>query len=228
MDNQIRVFFTSTEGLSNELQQRIFNTLPTLQKNKVVETRSKKRQKEFIVGRALLIQALLSEKKIQTLPPILEKEFEAPTVYGLEGCYVSISHSKDLVCCVLHTGPVGIDVEYKKNIENIENMIDKSDFFMNYEELVKLQAMPEGNQRLNYFYETWCAKEAIFKSFDRATQKQTSLKNIQLSILLRGLKYSLFNREINNYHLSLVCQGMYSSVQLTSVDLESYLLNFET
>ncbi|MGJ8648580.1 MAG: 4'-phosphopantetheinyl transferase family protein [Marinomonas colpomeniae] len=225
MNNQIRIFFTSTEDLSNELQQRIFNTLPTLQKNKVAKTRSQKRQKEFIVGRALLIQALLGEKKIQNLPPILEKEFEAPTVYGLEDCYVSISHCKDLVCCVLHTGPVGIDVEYKKNIEN---MIDKSDFFMHHEELVKLQAMPESSQRLNYFYETWCAKEAIFKSFDRATQKQTSLKTIQLSILLRERQYSLFNREINNYHVSLVCQGMYSSVQLTSVDLESYLLNFET
>jgi len=223
--NQIRVFFTNTENLSDKLQQRIFNTLPTLQKNKVLETRSQKRQKEFIVGRALLIHALFSEKKIQDLPPILEKEFEAPTVYGLEDCYVSITHSKNLVCCVLHARPIGIDVEYKKNIEN---MIDKSDFFMNHKELFKLQAIPEGNQRLSYFYETWCAKEAIFKSFDHAAQKQTSLKNIQLSRLLKEREYSLFNGEINNYHLSLVCQGMYGSVLLTSVDLESYLLNVET
>ncbi|MEO9275984.1 4'-phosphopantetheinyl transferase superfamily protein [Marinomonas sp. 5E14-1] len=222
MHNEIRIFFTNTKNVSTEVQQRIFNSLPIAQKNKAIAIGNQKRQKEFIVGRALLVQALYSERRQQNLPLILEKDFSAPIVHGLDDFYVSISHSKDLICCVLHTSPIGVDIEYKKNVKNI---MDKSDFFMSHEELIKLHEMACESQKESYFYEVWCAKEAFFKSFDHITQTNTSLKSIQLSQLLQSNEYILFDKEINNYHLSMVYQDILHSVSLISVDLECYLPN---
>jgi phosphopantetheine--protein transferase-like protein len=119
------------------------------------------------------------------------------------------------VCCVLHKFPIGIDIEYKKNRKDL---IHKSDFFMSHEELETLKAMVEV-ERKHYFYEVWCAKEALFKALDSETQKQTSLKSIQLSRCSEGDGWSVFQRDMNNHHLSLVYRGGECQIQLIAVEL---------
>jgi len=126
MQSEIRVFIANTETLSDERQQRLFDMLPVTQKLKANQLKSQKKKREFIVGRTLLIQALHGKKNLQNLPSILEKPSAAPTVSGLDHCYVSISHSGYLVCCVLHEYPIGIDIEYKKNRKNL---LEKKRFF---------------------------------------------------------------------------------------------------
>jgi 4'-phosphopantetheinyl transferase len=215
MLRDIQIFFANTETLSNEQQQLLFDSLPVTQKNKASGLKSKKKKREFVVGRTLLIQALQSEKNLQNLPLILEEAFAAPRVDSLDNYYVSISHSGFLVCCVLHKFPIGIDIEYKKNRKDL---IHKSDFFMSHEELETLKAMVEV-ERKHYFYEVWCAKEALFKALDSETQKQTSLKSIQLSRCSEGDGWSVFQRDMNNHHLSLVYRGGECQIQLIAVEL---------
>ncbi len=65
MQRDIRVFFVNTETLSNEQQQHLFDRLPDTQKNKALGLKSKKKKREFLVGRTLLIHALQSEKNLQ-------------------------------------------------------------------------------------------------------------------------------------------------------------------
>ncbi|MDE8601691.1 4'-phosphopantetheinyl transferase superfamily protein [Marinomonas sp. RSW2] len=218
MQRDIRVFFANTETLSNEQQQHLFDRLPDTQKNKVLGLKSKKKKREFVVGRTLLIHALQSEKNLQSLPLILEEPFAAPKVDSLDNCYVSISHSGCLVCCVLHTDPVGIDIEHKKNRKDL---IHKSDFFMHHDELETLKTIVRDDRKTHYFYEVWCTKEAFFKALDSDRQKQTSLKSIQLSLCFKGGEWSVFQSDMDNHHLSLVYRGEERQVQLMAVDLSN-------
>jgi len=213
----IQIFFANTETLSNEQQQHLFDRLPVTQKNKASGLKSKKTKREFVVGRTLLIQALQNDKNLQNLPLILEEPFAAPKIDSLKNYSVSISHSGCLVCCVLHSFPIGIDIEYKKNRKDL---IHKSDFFMNHEELETLKAMVEV-ERKHYFYEVWCTKEAFFKAMDKDTQKQTSLKSIQLSRCFKEGEWSVFQSGMGNHHLSLVYRGGEHQVQLIPVDLSN-------
>ena len=221
MQSKIRIFVANTETWSDDQQQRLFDMLPVAQKNKALGLKSKKKKREFVVGRTLLIQALQNESNLQSLPLILEEPFAAPKVDSLDNCYVSISHSGCLVCCVLHKFPIGIDIEYKKNRKDL---IDKSDFFMNHEEIAALKATAEV-ERKHYFYEVWCTKEAFFKALDSDTQKQTSLKSIQLSRCFKEGGWSAFQSEMDKHHLSLVYRGGEHPVQLINVDLTHCLMH---
>lgn len=226
MLGEIQVFFTDTGSLLDERLQNLFEGLPTAQKNKALKIKNKKKRREFIVGRILLIQAFFSsenssKKQWQRLPPILEQTSKAPVIYGVDNCYVSISHSGDLVCCVLHEYSIGIDIEYKKSRKNL---VAKSDFFMTHQEMTKLKEIEQDDQQLDYFYEIWCVKEALFKALDDVTQKQTSLKSIQISRCLKE-QWSLCQKDIDDYHLSLVYQGGVRLVQFTLVDLEQSLID---
>lgn len=215
MMHEIKVFFANTETLSNEQQQHLFDRLPVTQKNKASGLKSEKKKREFVVGRTLLIQALQNERNLQNLPLILEEPFAAPKIDSLKNYSVSISHSGCLVCCVLHQSPIGIDIEYKKNRKDL---IQKSDFFMSHEERETLKAMVEV-ERKHYFYEVWCTKEAFFKAMDNDTQKQTTLKSIQLSRCIKKVGWSVFQRDVDNHHLSLVYRGGECQVRLITVDL---------
>jgi phosphopantetheine--protein transferase-like protein len=216
MQTAIRVFFTDIKALSNERLQRLYNELPSKQKNKAFLIKNAKKRREFIVGRTLLVHALSNEKTAVNLLSILESPSSAPTVFGGNDCYISISHSAYMVCCVLHSYPIGIDIEYAKNRKNL---IEKSDFFMTHQEMEKLKKIERDDHKLSFFYEVWCAKEAFFKAFDKATQTQTSMKSIKIPRILEG-NWSLFQKKVDNYYLSLAYRGGDRSVELIRVDLE--------
>lgn len=216
MLSDIHVFFANTEMLSDELQERLLDVLPAAQKNKALNFKSKKKKKDFIVGRTLLIHALLKRYPFLTLPPILEQPDKAPSINGFNGIYLSISHSNHIVCCVLHEYSIGIDIEYKKSRQNI---VEKSGFFMNCEELEKLKKLTKEESQKKYFYQVWCAKEAVFKALDFSEQEKTTLMSIYLPDFFRKMNWSLFQQEIDNYHLSLVYGGGERQVELIPVDL---------
>ena len=216
MQSDIHVFFANTEMLSDELQQRLLDVLPAAQKAKASELKSKKKKKDFIVGRTLLIHALLKNYPLSTLSFILEQPDKAPSISGFNDIYLSISHSNDIVCCVLHKYSIGIDIEYKKSRQNI---VEKRGFFMSREELEELKKLVQEDSQKEYFYQVWCAKEAAFKALDFSEQKKTTLMSIHFPDFFIKGKWSLFQQEIDNYHLSLAYGGGERQVRLISVDL---------
>ncbi|MGO2236852.1 MAG: 4'-phosphopantetheinyl transferase family protein [Marinomonas sp.] len=216
MQSDIHVFFANVEMLSDDSLEYFLDALPADQKAKALELKSKKKKRDFIIGRMLLIHALLKKYSFRTIPSILEQPDKAPFVRSFKDIYLSISHSNYIVCCVLHECPIGIDIEYKKSRQNLA---EKSSFFMSHEELEELTMIIEETRQKEYFYQVWCTKEAVFKALDFSEQKSTTLMSIHLSDFFSGGGWSLFQKEIDNYHLSLVYGGGERQVQLIPVDL---------
>lgn len=220
MKSVISVFFTNTVFLSDEIQQYLLDMLPIVQKSKAFLIKNKKKRKDFIIGRTLLIYALQKKYSFSKFPTILEQPDDAPSIEGADDIYLSISHSVDMICCVVYGKPIGIDIEYK---QDRQNLIDKSIFFMSFEELEALKKIPAEEGQKEHFYQVWCAKEAIFKALDRFTQSKTTLLSIKLSRFFSRGDWSLFQKEIDNYQLSLVYDGEEQQIQLISVDLNRSL-----
>ncbi|MBJ7538707.1 4'-phosphopantetheinyl transferase family protein [Marinomonas transparens] len=221
MQQVIELFLTDSEKISDDLLNRLLSRLPDAQKAKALKFETHKRRREFIVGRTLLLQALVTYNAFSALPDILEKPSSAPELKGVNDWYLSISHSHQLVCCVLHNSPIGVDIEFKKDITN---PIEKSHFFMTAEEVAELELLVSDEAKKHYFYQVWCTKEAIFKALSPAEQNTTSLHTLPYSGVVDGEKrWSIFDTDIENYHLSLAYMGKVERVQLRQIDLLSLI-----
>lgn len=128
---------------------------------------------------------------------------------NIENYFVSVSHSKDLWCCVFHNEPVGIDFEMKTPV-NYGRISEK--FFTEKE---KFRVKKEG---LSCFLELWMKKEAAGKLLE--IPLFTALRTIDIEkIRYRELKLPTGDKgfiatlnpegsmEIHN--LQKLCRGKY-------------------
>ena len=84
-----------------------------------------------------------------------------------------------------------------------------------------LKALTEKGNETEYFYHVWCTKEAIFKTLDSSVQLETTFQSIHLSDFFEDGEWSLFQKEIDNYHLSLIYSdsGRERNAQFIPVEL---------
>lgn len=74
----------------------------------------------------------------------------------LEGIYISLSHSGNLVCAAASSQPVGVDVEQMKprNLDSLARRCLSVGEFRRYQ---------QAEDSLSFFYQHWTAKEACAK-----------------------------------------------------------------
>jgi 4'-phosphopantetheinyl transferase len=121
------------------------------------------RQRQFLIGRILLRQALAS--LLGTRPEELvlsERTGQAPLFEraGCEGMGYSISHSGPWIACAASTGSaLGLDIEVLDPERDLHALAAQA---FDPEELAWWKGRHGASQRRD-FYELWCAKEARFK-----------------------------------------------------------------
>ncbi len=134
----------------NFLYSLIEKNLSNIEKKTFFEIKNPSRKCEWLAVRCLLQEILLNYS------PIFYSETGKP---NLNDYFISISHSKNIVGVILHKkNIVGIDIQVET--ERILNVAPK---FLSQKEI----SFATENQKISIFTIFWCAKETIFKIFEK-------------------------------------------------------------
>ena len=121
------------------------------------------------------------------LPPII---IDLPS-----NTYVSLSHSKGLICFAISNSPVGIDIE---SADRNRDFLTLSKIFMSDEEVQYLAQNKE--RQADIFYRTWCAKEAYYKATPSTNQADLSFKDISARALIKNeTNWSIIEGKIEQF-----------------------------
>lgn len=214
----ISVYFIKANNFSELQLNRLCANLPDNQRTKAEGFKNPKRYKEFVVGRTLALHAL-NQRFSNSSVRIIEQLSAAPIIEAKERCYVSLSHSNDLVACVLDSSPIGLDIEYKKKRKNHTSA---SSFFMNDKELLQLERLTNEEEQRKFFYTIWCAKEAIYKMLSPEQQQERTLKSLSVHDFSISKECELLHKDLGDFHLCLAHQGQTSQLQLINIDLANF------
>ena len=116
--------------------------------------------------------------------------------------HLSLSHSHGLIGFIIANSPVGIDLETKRQTRNFTALAET---FMDSTEIERLKHSP--GSEADYFYRTWCAKEAYYKAIPPEQQAHTSLNSIIVADLCRDTSpWTLFEETLEQTQLTIVLQ----------------------
>lgn len=200
----IRFWYTVAEpDASDNLQQLL--QLPHAQQQYYTSLRHPHRRQEYLSSR-LLICTALSNLFDQPLHywKIEERSNSAPLIHNLPiPGYISLTHSKGLICFALSADRIGIDAEYKKSSKDFTAA---AELFMSASEQA---SMPDSlTERQHYFYRLWCAKEAFYKALPTTEQAQTTLISLPYADLKSTAgQWYLHEAELDHYHIAVISRS---------------------
>lgn len=150
------VTFSGLHTLTAEQLLAVCDGLPEADRKRALSLKSERRQRQFVMGRALLQLALL---KFCHLPMVV-------TLQGggkpeVEGASVSISHSGDTVAvavCGDTENTLGVDVEVYKS----RNYMRLARHYFAPEEVAELECLAGDDQKY-CFFKFWVLKESLAK-----------------------------------------------------------------
>ncbi len=169
----------------------LINSLSSYRLEKLNSLHNEYLKKKSIGAELLLIQMLCAQYREMSLPlKIKASETGKPYFCDNTGVFFNLSHSKDMVACVIADTEVGIDIQHMGEYK--EDIIDRffTDDEQKYIEIAK-------NKKLA-FYEVWTKKEALLKC------KGTGLGSIGKESVFEAQKngYKFTNKIIDEYMLS--------------------------
>jgi len=137
------------------------------------------KQRQYLLSRWLIRQALSTAyNQPMDFWNIEETAGKFPVIHNLPvTTYLSLSHSHDRVVVAISNAAIGVDIE---KIAKRKNMTAMAELFMSSHELVLFQ------QHINpelCFYQTWCLKEAYFKSLPAKEQQNITLRKIDSTLI---------------------------------------------
>lgn len=143
------------------------------------------RQRQFLVGRALLRWALsdLLHRPVSSFS--FEERPGLPPFIGDDLPYVSLSHSGSWVgCAVSKDAALGLDIERLDGSRDLRALARQA---FDEQECAALVAAP-ADQQVRRFYDCWSWKEAIYKlhttADEQATPFCTAIHHSELSVVL--------------------------------------------
>ncbi|WP_370899562.1 4'-phosphopantetheinyl transferase family protein [Chryseobacterium gossypii] len=144
-----------SEEKHQELLSRYLNAFPGDFKEKILSYRRWQDAQLSLLGRVLLKHGLntyynINESDVELLPD------NKPVLKG-QKIHFNISHSKDLVVCIIADFPIGIDVEF---LDADTNYLDFQ-FQMTAGEFDKIQNSEDKTKSL---FTYWTQKEAVIKA----------------------------------------------------------------
>ena len=137
-------------------------------------------------------------------------EFGKPVLPGYSDCHVNLSHSGNLVLCVVDQHSVGVDVE---KIREIDPGVAESCFTVNERRF--LQSKP--SEFLARFYQLWTLKESYLKALGTGLSRDP----LTVELIPTGDKQwwqvkgdSLYRVQsidlVEGYAAALCCSGLYA------------------
>lgn len=154
----LRVYQTrSNHRLSEEKEKEYLHLLPASIRNTIQRYHRWEDRQRVLLGKLLLLQALLSRGLGEKGPPLhrlQNTERGKPFIEG--GPDFSISHSGEIVAlAVVDEGTTGLDVEKIRPIA--------IDDFSRFLPEIRSPEVSDRPDRLNFFYDCWTRKEAVLK-----------------------------------------------------------------
>ena len=179
----LQLWFSRVAEATREAEAAVESILSASEKERLRSLKSAARRREYLLSRALMRHAL--SLRYQREPggwDFLDQQRAKPVVNNLpEGIYLGLSHSKGLICFALANCRLGIDIEL---IGKQRRFTAMAKMFMNDEERSRLVAGDV--DQANYFYRSWCAKEACYKLLCADEQKRTLMTAIDYARLRDG------------------------------------------
>ena len=120
---------------------------------------SEKRRREWLVARALALEALQRAQGEVDAPALRTREQGGIEYRESPGFHLSISHSRGLVAVALAAVPVGVDLEHV----HARPMIAEAERFFAPTEAAHLVSLPDPDRQA-LFYDYWTLKEAACKA----------------------------------------------------------------
>jgi len=210
-ETSLQLWFTQLEARPAECEETIRSLLSDSELQRLKSTRNINKQREFLLSRALMRQALSHHFQLpQSHWRFTEKPNSLPDIEPLPpGCYLSLSHSKGLICFAISSTPVGIDIEYAgKN----RDFCELAQTVMTREEIVRLDK--SGEQEADMFYRIWSAKEAYYKALPVTGQSTFKFKDFSVLTLAEQCSHwKLIEGKAGNYRLAIVTRQVPELIQ---------------
>lgn len=190
---------TTITGLATEIQ------LSPSEKKRLSLTRSPYKRREFLFSRALMRHALSQYFPCPVNEWIfIERPDLPPKISNLpDNIYISLSHSKSLICFAISNSPVGIDIELTNRNRDF---LALAKIFMSNKEVQYLAQNTE--IQADMFYRIWCAKEAYYKAIPLLNQSSLSFKDISsLNLIKNETDWYLIEGKIEQFFVSAVVKN---------------------
>ena len=198
------LWLSKVADTTREIEEQTKLLLSASEKKRFNATKSLKKQREFLLSRALMRHALSQLFDI----PLSDWQFintdrAAPIISNLpQNTYFSLSHSNGFICFIASPEPVGIDTE---NLSRERRYFEAAELFMSDEEINTLKSESKTMVKTN-FYRVWCAKEAYFKA--STINYLFELKDINIIDLLNNTnEWHLMEQYIEQHLISIVSKN---------------------
>lgn len=172
-----QLWFARVEDASLQTEEACKSLLSISEYKRFKLIKSPLKQRQYLLSRWLIRHALFNAyKQPMDFWNIEETTGSFPVVHNLPvKTYLSLSHSHDGVVVAMSDTAIGVDIE---KIVKRKNMTAMAELFMSSLELALFQ---QHVTPALYFYQTWCVKEAYFKSLPTQEQQNLSLQKIDTS-----------------------------------------------
>ncbi len=196
--SSLHLWFARVGETTQIIESQIESILSPSEKSRLQATHSKSKQREYLLSRALMRHALQqhfpSEKSSFQF---IEQPHSTPVINNLpSNNFISLSHSKGMICFALADSPVGVDLEMKRQ----RNFAEMAKIFMSKKELTVF--LNSTNDLEDEFYMIWSAKEAYYKAQPSQIQMNLNFTDISISNLRAKEKPSTL-LEWNNTRFAL-------------------------
>ena len=161
-------FIADIENISSESLKKWEEVLSAAEKKRLSEMPSLKRQREFILGRALIKKqcAVYFEKKPTEIEIGVHKNGSL-FLPQEKGYYISLSHSKKYIAFVLANEAIGVDIQEIQN-KPVDHLMKR--VFLN--EIPNDWNQKSDAEKQAIFFRLWTHKEAAFKLQSLKEQKK--------------------------------------------------------
>ncbi len=180
------IYLLNTHNL--ELNDELINELDEKRKQKVLKTNELRKKQELVGAYLLLKESLYLDYQYDLNNDDLIYNENGKPYLKKENIYFSLSHSNGIVALVINKEEIGLDIEEIKDIDKkvINNVL-------NEEELAYYRKLNE-KDKLKYFYEIWCSKEAYIKKKGLSLPLKPKLINLEENCLCRT--YNIINKKM--------------------------------
>lgn len=159
MTTPIKIYILCINSQACELICGQYQLSPS-SKVKLNSRKSDLAKKQFVASRALIQYIYINDFNTETDNTIQIIEGVTPTMEDSPELHIAISHSQEYVAVAISEQPIGLDIERPYRGRNYHEIANKA-FHPN--ESAWIKGATDEAQLESRFFETWTAREGLFK-----------------------------------------------------------------
>lgn len=161
-----------------QVLDQLLHTLSKDEQDRVTRLQFDSHQHRAIASRGVLRSIL--GRYLNCDPKVIEFQYGTHgkprvNVSSLPNLEFNLSHSEDLIICAIALQPIGIDVEFFREMTHRDQLIKR---YFSVQEQATLNALSAEAQHQAFFY-YWTAKEAMLKAVGLGI---SDLKNVEINL----------------------------------------------